>query len=74
MPPLQNEHARTMHHDGQRSHLGTLVDRLAGDGNGEQIGKRRRLGYRDHPTARTPILTVVTTEVGAADCSVACAD
>jgi len=49
MPPLQNEHARTMHHDGQRSHLGTLVDRLAGDGNGEQIGKRRRLGYRDHP-------------------------
>ena len=25
-------------------------------------------------TARTPILTVVTTEVGAADCSVACAD
>jgi len=25
-------------------------------------------------TARTPIWTVVTTEVGAADCSVACAD
>ena len=25
-------------------------------------------------TARTPIWTVVTTDVGAADCSVACAD